>query len=317
MRIESTRVGVRTRFRHTVGFFGDQEDLVAQIVPIVAGAVHRGEPIGIALRPGTERAVIDVLGGPEGVIAFGERDGREGASAQTAAARRARELRAIARDFGTATVVSEHVPALDGRDGSFWTELDAGLNVACADLPVCVTCFFPEMPLHPTVLAGARRNHAFLLVDGEVRRNPEHRPPAEVLAELPPAGPPILGPPHTRVTFRAWQLQDVRAALEGMLLEAGYGRSRAEDVVLAVNEIATNAVEHGTLEAELLVWLDGDGLTCEIHDRGMLGDRLPGLRTPLPGEHRGRGMWVARQLCDLLQVWTDPTGTHVRVRAAR
>ncbi|MGE3284794.1 MAG: ATP-binding protein [Pseudonocardia sp.] len=317
MRIESTRVAGRPRFQHAVGFFGGQEDLVAQVVPIVEAAVSRSEPIGVALRGPTRQAVLEAVGGSDGVITFGERDHVDGASAQTTAARQARELRAIARDFGNATVVSEHRPNLDGRDGSFWTELDAAMNVACADLPVSMTCFFPDMPLHPHVLTGARRNHPLLLVDGDLRHNPEHRPPREVLAEFPPSGPPILGPPHAKMAYRAWQLHDVRTTLEGMLLDAGYGRSRAEDVVLAVNEVATNAVEHGTLEAELLVWLDGDGLTCEVHDRGTLGDRLPGLRVPLPGERRGRGMWVARQVCDLLHVWTDPDGTHVRVRAAR
>ncbi|MGQ0573315.1 MAG: ATP-binding protein [Pseudonocardia sp.] len=317
MRIESTRVDVRTRFQHAVGFFDGHADLVRQVVPIVTTALERGEPVGIALRPPTEQAVLQAVGGPAGVISFGDRASVHSGSAQTTAARRARELRALAADVGTATVLSEHTGRLDGSDGSFWTELDAALNIACTDIPVSMTCFFPEMPLHPGVLAGARRNHPLLLVHGELRRNPDHRSPGEVMAELPPADPPVLGPPDLQVAFRAWQLHEVRSTLEQILRDAGYGSGRAEDIVLAVNEIATNAVEHGTLEARLLVWIDGDGLTCEIHDGGALGERLPGLRAPHPGERRGRGIWVARQLCDLLHVWTDSTGTHVRVRAAR
>lgn len=315
MRVESTRVGVRTRFQHATGFFGDHADLVAQAVPIVRAALARSEPVAIALRPATERALLHTIGDAAGVIAFGDRASVHSGSAQTTAARRARELRALAADVGTATVLSEHTTRLDGLDGSFWTELDAALNVACADVPVSMTCFYPEFPLHQGIVAGARRNHPLLLVNGELRHNPDHRAPREVMAELPPAHPPLLGPPHLRLAFRAWQLHEVRSTLESVLLDAGYGRSRTEDIVLAVNEVATNAVEHGTLEAELLVWIDGDGLVCEVHDGGALVDPLPGLRPPLPGERRGRGMWIARQLCDLLQVWRDPQGTHVRVRA--
>jgi hypothetical protein len=53
-----------------------------------------------------------------------------------------------------------------------------------------------------------------------------------------------------------------------------------------------------------------------VHDAGTLDDPLPGLRAPHPAEPRGRGLWIARQLCDLLHVWRDAAGTHVRVRAA-
>jgi anti-sigma regulatory factor (Ser/Thr protein kinase) len=316
VRIEARLRPVRVRFQHAVGFFDDQADLLQQAVPVAQAALARGEPVGIALRPATARELVEALGG-EGLILFTDRSSVLGVSAQTTAARRARELRAFAADYGTATVLSEHSSRYDGYDGSFWTELDAALNVACADIPVSLTCFYPELALHRGLIHGARRNHPLLLSGGELRHNPDHRRPAEVLSELPPPEPPILGPPDLRLAFRAWQLHEVRSTLERILLDAGYGRSRAEDVVLAVNEIATNAVEHGTLEAQLLVWIDGDGLTCEIHDGGRLVDRLPGLRTPHPGERRGRGLWVARQLCDMLHVWTDPKGTHVRVRAAR
>jgi anti-sigma regulatory factor (Ser/Thr protein kinase) len=87
--------------------------------------------------------------------------------------------------------------------------------------------------------------------------------------------------------------------------------------VLAVNEVATNAVEHGSGDAHLALWT-GPGsreLLCEVHDGGRLLDPLPGLRAPHPSDPRGRGLWIARQLCDLLHVWGDHTGTHVRIRA--
>ena len=36
---------------------------------------------------------------------------------------------------------------------------------------------------------------------------------------------------------------------------------------------------------------------------------------PAPYATGGRGLWIARQLCDLLHVWGDDAGTHVRIRA--
>lgn len=316
MRIETTRGATAIRLRHAAGFYSSTDHLVSQAAPIVAAALGRGEPVAVAIRPGTHKALVDAVGCSAGLIGFGLPDGVHRDSGQTTAAHRARELRALVGDAGSATVLSEHSDRLDGLDGRFWTELDAAMNIACADLPVSLTCFYPEIPLHLEVVRGARRNHPHLLVDGELRHNAHHRPPREVLAERPVPAPLLLGPPDVQLRFTAWRLHEVRATVEKLLTSAGFGHDRADDVALAVNEVATNAVEHGSLEAELCGWTGADGVVCEVHDGGTLGDPLPGLRPPHPGEPRGRGVWIARQLCDLLHVWHDSAGTHVRVRAA-
>ncbi|MGH3565727.1 MAG: ATP-binding protein [Pseudonocardia sp.] len=316
MRIETTCGATAIRLRHAAGFYSSTDHLVSQAAPIVAAALERGEPVAVAIRPDTERALADAVGCSAGLVGFGWWDSIHRGSGQTTAAHRARELRALVDATGSATVLSEHSGHLDGLDGGFWTELDAAMNIACADLPVSLTCFYPEVPLHLEVVRGARRNHPHLLVDGELRHNAAHRPPRDVLAERPVAAPLVLGTPDVQLRFTAWRLHEVRATVEKLLTSVGFGHDRADDVVLAVNEVATNAVEHGSLEAELCIWTGTDGVVCEVHDGGTLDDPLPGLRPPHPGEPRGRGVWIARQLCDLLHVWRDSAGTHVRVRAA-
>jgi len=322
MRIETTRSANAVRLEHTAAFHGSAGDLLDQLAPLVEQALERDEPLVIALQPATERALAERL---DGRLASEDRlvrlrqpdDGPAGASAQTLAAGWALELRAMSIAKGRpVTVLNEHTAALDGADGRFWTELDAALNVALADLPVRITCFYPELPLHLEILDGARRNHPLLLTDGELRHNPGHHDPRAVLAARPAAPPPLLGPPDVRLSFSAWQLHDVRTSVERALSGHAYERERVEDIVLAVNELATNAVEHGTPEAQLSLWTGGHGLLCEIDDGGTLRDPLPGLQAPHPAEPRGRGVWIARQLCDSLHVWADGRGTHVRVHAA-
>ncbi|GAA5116978.1 ATP-binding protein [Pseudonocardia adelaidensis] len=321
MRIETTRSANAVRLEHAAGFHASTTHLIDQLVPLVEQALDRDEPLATALEPGTERALADRLHGglpsEDRVVRLHRPDGGPaGASAQTLAARWALELRAMSVANGRpVTVVNEHAAAFDGADGRFWTELDAALNVALADLPVRVTCFYPELPLHLEILDGARRNHPLLLSDGELRHNPGHHDPRAVLTARPAAQPPLLGPPDLRMTFSAWQLHEVRSTVEQALSGRGYERERVEDVVLAVNELATNAVEHGSPEAQLSLWTGRDGLLCEIDDGGTLRDPLPGLQAPHPAEPRGRGVWIARQLCDSLHVWADGRGTHVRVHA--
>jgi anti-sigma regulatory factor (Ser/Thr protein kinase) len=156
-----------------------------------------------------------------------------------------------------------------------------------------------------------------VLRDGALRHNPDHREPREVLAGRGAPAPAVLGPPDRRLGFDTWQLSAVRETVARAALAAGCDRDRVDDLVLAVNEVATNAVEHGSGDARLDVWTGPSSreLVCEVHDAGWLADPLPGLRAPHPSDPRGRGLWIARQLCDLLHVWTDGQGTHVRIRA--
>jgi anti-sigma regulatory factor (Ser/Thr protein kinase) len=314
MEIKNTRAPLPL-LTHVAGFHGSAPHLLDQLLPIIVEGIDHGRPVAMALRPATMLAVREALGNPPGMLQLAPPEGDDGGSGQTLAARRARQLRELTLSAGPVTVVSEHWSRFDGHDGSFWTELDAAMNVALSDLPVHLTCFFPEMPLHLEVVDGARRNHPLLLEDGGPRHNPDHRPPHEVLSVSPAPAPVLLGPPDTRIVFGAWQLNEVRAVVESSLLARGYGRDRAEDVVLAVNEVATNAVEHGAGEALISVWEGPDAFVFEVQDTGSLRDPLPGLRAPHPSEARGRGVWIARQLCDSLHVWPERNGTHVRMSA--
>jgi anti-sigma regulatory factor (Ser/Thr protein kinase) len=319
MRVETTRTAGHVQLRHAVGFTTSPDDVFAQAAPLAAAALGRGEPVALAVRPTTERALAAALpvGGPLGEPMLLARPDGPDRSGQTLAARWARELRTATRARGGVTVVVEHDADHDGLDGSFWTELDAALNVALAEVQATVVCLYPQLPLHLEVTYGARRNHPLLLVDGVMQQNTEHRAPREVLADRGAPPPTVLGPPDWRLPFDTWQLVEVRQAVARAARAAGCDRDRVEDLVLAVNEVATNAVEHGSGDAHLALWTGpgAHGLLCEVHDAGRLADPLPGLRAPHPSDPRGRGLWIARQLCDLLHVWGDADGTHVRVRA--
>jgi anti-sigma regulatory factor (Ser/Thr protein kinase) len=339
VRVETTRTAGAVRLRHAVafteGFTTAADEVAARAAPFVAAARGRGEVVALAVRPAAARALAAVppaadlltaglltagppaAAGASPVVPLAFPDGPD-RSGQTLAARWARELRAHSRGRGGVTVVVEHDPDLDGLDGGFWTELDAALNVALADVAASVLCLYPQFPLHLEVADGARRNHPLVLVDGVLRHNPEHRGAREVLTDRGGApAPALLGPPDQRMDFDTWQLVEVRDTVARAAQAAGCDRDRVADLVLAVNEVATNAVEHGSGDAHLALWT-GPGsheLLCEVHDGGRLGDPLPGLRAPHPSDPRGRGLWIARQLCDLLHVWGDDAGTHVRIRA--
>lgn len=91
----------------------------------------------------------------------------------------------------------------------------------------------------------------------------------------------------------------------------GLADARKQDLVLAVDEIATNAVRHGGGAGELTLWVAQERLWFRIADRG------PGLRAALPTKPPnrrqigGRGLWITRQITDDMSIESGPDGTVV------
>jgi serine/threonine-protein kinase RsbW len=112
--------------------------------------------------------------------------------------------------------------------------------------------------------------------------------------------------------FRGGQIMLLRRAVAQAAEAAGLDESRRQDVVLAVDEIITNAVRHGGGSGRLDVWIAGRQLWFRVSDSG------PGMPTavppPLPPTSAlgGRGLWIARKLTDEMDIATGPTGTTVR-----
>jgi serine/threonine-protein kinase RsbW len=96
---------------------------------------------------------------------------------------------------------------------------------------------------------------------------------------------------------------------------AGLAGPRLEAFVLAVNEIMTNAVRHGGGYGRIRLWGMAAGLVCEISDAGPGAppERFNGHRLPPTTATGGRGLWLARHLCDTFDADSGGTGTTVRM----
>ena len=96
--------------------------------------------------------------------------------------------------------------------------------------------------------------------------------------------------------------------------EAGLTSSRADDLVLAVNEVASNSIRHGggarhapDLErrATRSCARCGTAAGCD--------DPLAGRRRPDFAEVGGQGLWITNQVCDLVQLRSFSDGSAVRI----
>ena len=119
--------------------------------------------------------------------------------------------------------------------------------------------------------------------------------------------------------FNEATLSGVRAAAAHMT-ETTMTGDRAIDVVLAVHELAANAVRHGGGRGRLRMHVTDGTMYCEVNDAGQVGrNALPGALPPGPrgpGDvpwpvEPGHGLWLVARACDDLTVVSGPGGSRV------
>lgn len=116
-------------------------------------------------------------------------------------------------------------------------------------------------------------------------------------------------------TYRS-DLSQVRALVLRHARQAGLTEGRANDLVLAVSEVAANTLRHTRSPGILAIWHDEDEVVCEIRDEGTITDPLVGRSKPPPGASGGHGLWLVRQVCDLVELNSDASGTTIRMHMA-
>jgi anti-sigma regulatory factor (Ser/Thr protein kinase) len=123
-----------------------------------------------------------------------------------------------------------------------------------------------------------------------------------------------LGVASAEIDFSCSSLRAVRQVVAREAELAGLGTGRREDLILAVDELATNSVTHGGGHGSLSVWRTQTAIVCEVRDQGHISDPLAGFHQPHHDRLTGRGLWVVGCLCDCVQIASSPGRTAVRVR---
>jgi anti-sigma regulatory factor (Ser/Thr protein kinase) len=187
------------------------------------------------------------------------------------------------------------------------------LNTAFAEADVDLLCLYDVNRLGPDVVADAWRTHPTVLdAEAHGHSSPLYNDPASLYADG--TAPLDAAPAGSRtVGITQHDLRNLRSAVRDFAAEAGLDPQRAQDLVLAANEIATNTLSHTHGTGQLAIWRDDLGVVCEVRDGGHITDPLAGRRLPDQSSDHGRGLWMANQLCDLVQLRSTEHGTTVRL----
>lgn len=306
-------------YRHEALFFASQQALLEASVPWLRAGLDAGEVIALACDADNNAALAAALGQRPAVRML----------PQERIYHKAVDAVAFYHDLITAAVAAGHprVRVLgevgfgtSERGREEWLLFEAVCNHALAPLPLWSVCAYYAPDLPQSLVDTARATHPWLRTADGTASNHDYVPPARLLNG---AGPNLPSPNAEAATVALAhndELRELRYLLRGRLDDLDTSPETADAVVLAVHEVASNALRHGGPPVRVTLWVTATHILCDVTDRG------PGITDPLAGytppdplrlpEH-GAGLWMTRRLCDDVTTARSPSGFTVRLAVSR
>lgn len=300
---------------HQALIYADEQEFLASTVPFVQTGLERGERVLAVTTTHNADALGRALGADAAEVEF--RDAHEWYElpAHTMVSY---ERYLEHADRGRVRVIGE--VAWDGELAapmSEWTRYEAAINATFALDPISFLCPYDASRLPERVVADARRTHPQLCADGSASPSPEYTDVATLTREL--EAEPLAE--HEGATADHPVTADLRG-VRGFVLDqahrAGVGGRALEDAFLAVQEVLANVTAHGPGRGTIRAWVQERELIFEVNDDGTAGGdpllgRLASDATAMGG---ASGLWMARLLCDLVEVRSRDGGVVVRLHVA-
>jgi anti-sigma regulatory factor (Ser/Thr protein kinase) len=192
---------------------------------------------------------------------------------------------------------------------------EALCNLAFGGRPMTIFCLYDMTRLSEAVIADAEQTHPVHVSAGKQHANRSYLGPGR----FPPGCDGPLPPPATDATSVAFdgQLAPVREFSANQGRAAGLDRARVNDLVLAVSEIAANALGHARGGGLIRSWCTSEEILCQVEDHGYITDPLAGRYRKPADAQGGHGLWLVNRVCDLVERRSSPAGTITRLHMRR
>ncbi len=178
-------------------------------------------------------------------------------------------------------------------------------------------CLYDRRRYTPEVLANVARVHPQVLgAGGLATGSADYVEPDAYLRAYP--GPVSAVPPHVALELELTQIGDLALARHrvgdvAQRLGLPAGESRILEV--AGGEVIANAFRHGTMPGRVRVWRASGAVIVRV-DSGGPGQTVAtaGFQPPDLAAGSGAGLWVARQLADVVHVEIRSDGITVELQ---
>ncbi|MFC4563165.1 anti-sigma factor RsbA family regulatory protein [Nocardiopsis mangrovi] len=301
-------------FDHQAVLVGAPEDLRDVVAPRIRAAADGGGRVLVAVALAARTVLRDALGDLHpSTVRFMERDELYDAPGRTLVSLQ-RLAQSLAPDGGPLTVVGEPpMPLRDPLRLREWQRMESVMATCLAGSALRLICLHDARAAPPAIRAGVRRTHPVLLDRGGRRPSPDHVSPAAFSARDTGRRLPAPVGDLDSVDIHP-DLPALREEIRGLAAASGMPGDRAGDLVVAANELAANALEHGAGKGTVSVWRRPGWVVCDVIDEnGGLTDPLSGYLSATPPGPRGYGLWITRQICDFMEISGGDHGSLVRL----
>ncbi len=301
-----------TGFHHDALFYETDEEFVSTLVPWLLEGLALDHGTAVVTTASRIASLREALGADAQSIFFAV-DEEWYTTPASAIARWNRVGRRSAADGLEYTRIIGELPFVRTSDEqATWARFESAVNYAFAGAPSWNICPYNLRLLPEHVIENAWRTHPTVW-DGYRSPSDAYTVPSEFFVQIPEPEPVLGAEPFVRMALGR-EIAELRQIATQTGERAGLPSDRVQDLVLAFSEVATNAMLHGGGITNAAMWIDRDGVVCEVSDdRGDLTDPLAGFVPPAPEGYGGRGLWLARQLSKWLVIDTDHgRGTTIR-----
>jgi anti-sigma regulatory factor (Ser/Thr protein kinase) len=304
------------RYLHDALFYDDREQLVATAVPFLLEGLDAGDAAVVATSAETASLLREAVDGDPRVHVLERGDVYRARTPTAITTFRQLAEQRLTEGVRRVRVVGEVNFGDTERDWLEWQRYESVINEALSNWPLWGLCVFDTQRLPEPVVESARKTHPWVTTATSRSANPEFVAPADYLRSLPIPAEPLQDTPPRLWASDVADFVGLRHAVAAELSTVDASRDTIEDYLLAVDEMTSNAVRHGKPPVSLRLWVGEDRIVCSIDDQG------PGSDDPFAGygpahgndlSRGGMGLWLARQLCDHVDISGDDDGAHVRL----
>ncbi|HKB94079.1 MAG TPA: sensor histidine kinase [Gaiellaceae bacterium] len=305
-----------TALRHQAMLYEGTDEFLAAALPFVSDGVAAGDPVIAVAHTPNVAALREALGADGAAVelvesqdwyhspgrAFGGFLGFAQANPDAACVRMIGEP---IWPLGWEAAVAEYA------------HYESVFNVIAGEAPIWALCPYDTVALPDAILDHALHTHPEVCTyRGGVAPSDRFTDPETYCAHL--AGRTVLPGVRARRFPVTHDLAALRRSVEQEAVHASVDPRNVGPFMLAVHEAAANALTHGGGDASARTWIEDRTFVCEIADRGPgLSETVAGYVPPEGEAHRGRGLWMTRQVCDLVEVQSREGDTRVRLHVRR
>jgi hypothetical protein len=306
----------RPSFVHQACLYGSDDEFLAAAVPFIEDGLADGVPVAAVTTSANLDLLNRALGPRAGGIDYAETAyfGRRPAQRVAAFDRYLKRRRGGA---GEVRILAE--PVWTGRSERqirAWKRMEASLNLIFAATRMRMICPYDTRLLRPDIVADACRTHPFTVTGRRSLPSGEYTDPAAFTGGCDAV--PLRPAPGdaTAMTF-AGDVAGLRQFVDAEVTAHGLAGDDAALFLIAAVE-AASYVRGDDGQVTVTVWETPGAIICDLHrPGGRLTDPLLGL---LPAEierpRRGDGLWLAGQVCELVETRSTDAGCTVRLHVA-